>query len=192
MPSRASSQAETGLIGHELGQTRGERAGRGHQRADETVAGEERRPLPVADRLRQERLLGWQEDADVAGGGVEGADEGDDQQRPEVMDEGEAEPGGDHQQRGAQEEQLTPEPVGDETDQQRQGGRAEEGRRRHRADLEPVEPERGQVEGQEDADEAVAEGPHCAGAEQHAASDVASDGSSGQRESLKSRVIALS
>ena len=167
MPSRVVARLRPVFLGHQLGQTRGQRAGRRHQRANETVAREERRPLPVADRLRQERLLGRQEDADVAGGGVEGADEGDDQQRPEVMDEGEAEPGGDHQQRGAQEQQLTPEPVGDETDHQRQGGRAEEGRRRHRPDLEPVEPEGGQMEGQEDADEAVAERPHRPRPEEH-------------------------
>ena len=83
------------------------------------------------------------------------------------MDEGEAEPGRDHQQRSAQEQQLTPEAVGDETDHQRQGGRAEEGRRRHRADLEPAESKRGEVEGQEHADETIAERAHSAGAEEH-------------------------
>ena len=69
-----------------LGEPRGERAGRRDQGANEAVARKERRPLPVADRLRQERLLGWQEDTDVAGGWIEGANEGDDQERPEVVD----------------------------------------------------------------------------------------------------------
>jgi hypothetical protein len=83
------------------------------------------------------------------------------------VDEGEAEPGGDHQQRGAEEEQLTPEAIGDETDQQGQRGRAEEGRRRHRADLEPVEPECGEVKGEEHADEAIAEGARGASPQEH-------------------------
>ena len=51
--------------------------------ADEAVAGEDRRARLVRGQLREQRVLERQEDADVAARGIERADEGDEQQRPE-------------------------------------------------------------------------------------------------------------
>ena len=54
-------------------------AERAEQRADQAVAGEERGALAVGHPVRQQRLLERQEQADIAGGRVERADEADDE-----------------------------------------------------------------------------------------------------------------
>ncbi len=149
-------------------QPRGERAHRGHQRADHAVAGKKIGALLIADGARQERLLGGEEDADITGRGVERADEGDQQQRPEVVDEGEPEPGDDGEHRAADEQFAQVQPVGDQPDQQGERGRAEHGGGGDHADLHRAESQLDQVQRQQHADEAVAKGAHTARGQQGA------------------------
>src|SRR3712207_7441437 len=51
--------------------------------------GAQRGAVAIGDGAREPRLLQGQEEADVAGGRVERADEGDQEQRPEAFGQGE-------------------------------------------------------------------------------------------------------
>jgi hypothetical protein len=72
-----------------LGQGRAERAHRGHDRSDEAVAGEEACAVTVTHHPGELGLLQRQEDADVARGRVQGANESNEEERPEVLERGE-------------------------------------------------------------------------------------------------------
>ena len=83
------------------------------------------------------------------------------------MDEGKAEPGGHHQERGANEQHPPPEAIGHQTDEEGQCRGAEEGRGRDGANLKPVESQSREMERQEHTDEAIAERTYRAGTQQH-------------------------
>ncbi len=117
--------------------------------------------------VRQQGLLGGEEDADVTGRGIEGADEGHDQQGPEVPDEGESGTGGGHQEGGSDQQRPAWETVGDQSDKERQRRRPHERRGGDCPDLQGVEATFCEVEGKQDADEPIAEGAHRAGTKQH-------------------------
>src|SRR5690606_11960451 len=94
-------EGDAGVAVDAFRQAGGESAEGGDERADEAVAGEEVGAFPVADGAREESLFGGEKDADVAGRGVEGAEEGDEQEGPEVVHEGEGESGEDGEHRAA-------------------------------------------------------------------------------------------
>ena len=150
-----------------LGHAGAQRADGGDERADQRVAGEQRGAHLVRPGPGQQRLLGRQEHADVAGRRVHRADEGDDDQRPEVGERGEAEPGGDHQERDVLEQATAPDAMAAQADEERQRGRAEQRRRDDDADAGVRQPQRRQVRRQDDADDPVAERPDPPRLEQH-------------------------
>ncbi len=82
------------------------------QRADQAVEREDVAVrLPVGcEALGERRVLERQEQADIAGRRVERADEADDDERPELRLQQEADAGGDHQQRGADQQRAPAEP----------------------------------------------------------------------------------
>ena len=106
-----------------------QRAGGSGQRADQAVAGEHGRALPIRDDAGQHRLLQRQEDADVAARRVERADDRDDQQRPEVASRREPQPGRGHQRGGRQKQRSIAEAVRVHADRQRQERRIPAGSR---------------------------------------------------------------
>jgi hypothetical protein len=112
----------------------------------------------VGDGVREPRLLQGQEEADVARRGVERADEGDQEQRPEALGQGEGDAGQRHQRGGAEEQAAPGEPVGVEADEEGEDRGAGQGRGRDQADLERAVPEGGEVGRQQQADQPVAEG----------------------------------
>jgi hypothetical protein len=71
-------------------------------------------------------VLERQEDADVPGRGVHGAEEADDQQRPQLAREGEAEAGGQHDRAGRKQQGAAGEAVGDGAEDQGAAGGAEQ------------------------------------------------------------------
>jgi hypothetical protein len=74
----------------------------------------------------EQRLLEWQEDADVAGRGVERADKGDDEQRPEAVEGCKAQSGQGHQQACGQQQRARRPPHSDDSDGQGQQRRPEQ------------------------------------------------------------------
>ena len=128
------------------------------ERADEAVAGEERGAVAVGDGVREPRLLQRQEEADIAGGGVERADEGDQEQRPEALGQSEGDAGQRHQWKQHRSRRARGEAVGVEADEQGKDRGAGQGRGRDQADLERAVPEGGKVGRQQQADQPVAEG----------------------------------
>ena len=108
-------------------------------------------------------MLERQKDAHVARGRVERADEGDDEQRPEVVEHSEAEAGEDHEQGSGDQQHARVAPDAGEPDGQGEQGRAEQGGRGQHAHMQGVEAEQQQIGRQDDADEAVARGPQPAG-----------------------------
>ena len=111
-----------------------------------------------AGGVGQQRLLQRQEQADIARGRVERADETDHHQRPEARLQREADAGGDHQQGRAEQQQARAVAMGAEAHQQGQRRRSRQRRGGEDADMEGVEAQELQIYGQQQADEAVAEG----------------------------------
>ena len=102
-------------------------------------------------------MLERQEHADIARAGIDRAEEGDDQQRPERGDARETQPGRDHQQRGAEQQRVLRPAMTDGADRQRRERGTREGCRAEQSDVELPEAEREQVGGQQHRDVAVRE-----------------------------------
>jgi hypothetical protein len=102
-------------------------------------------------------VLERNEHADVAGGGVYGPDEGDQHDDGDVAGLRESDPGRDHQERPGKEKAAQRVAGAEESDREREHRRSEQGRRRHDADPDRIEPDGGQVGRQNDDGEAVAE-----------------------------------
>ena len=92
-------------------QSGGEGAERGAQGAQHAVACEQCGSCVGARGARKPRMLQRQEHAHVAGTRVEGADEGDDQHRPERGLARKAQPGGGHQDRRGAQQPVGSKPV---------------------------------------------------------------------------------
>ncbi len=139
------------------------RAERADQRPDQAVAGEQRGARTRARHAGEQRLLERGKYADIAGRGIERADEGDDQQRPEIGGEHDGGAGRGHQQRGGQQQTAAAIAMGDHADGERHDAGAEQGGGDDEADVERAESEQLQVERQQQAHEAVAESarPAC-------------------------------
>ena len=142
---------------HELRCTGKERPRGGEQRTDDAVTREPRGAQAVRCELREQGVLEWQKDADVAARRVQRADDRDHQQRPEVGRDCKAEAGGRHQCRGGEQQRAEIEAMRVMADDERQRSRAQQRARRDDADLERRESERQQVHRQQQADEAVPE-----------------------------------
>ena len=108
------------------GSGREQGARRAQERAHEAVAGEERGAIVAGDAACEQRMLERQKDAHVARGRIERADEGDDEQRPEVVERSEAEAGQDHEQGGGDQQRARVAPDAGEPDGQGEQGRAEQ------------------------------------------------------------------
>ena len=145
----------------DIGQRRQQRARGAHQRAGKAVAHEEGRAVPVAHRLGEQGLLERQEDADVAGRGIDGSDKGDEQQGPEGLQARETQARRDHQSGGGQQRPAMAEAAGDQAGKQREARRPQQGRGGENADLERIETEREKIGGQQDAHIAVGYRPQC-------------------------------
>ncbi|WP_162299233.1 hypothetical protein [Microvirga ossetica] len=89
-------------------------------------------------------VLKGQEDADVAAGRIERADEGDHKQRPESLDSSEPQPGGQHQETCGQQGPTPRDPVGDQPEGERQEGGSQQRRSRDEADTEGIKYRAGQ------------------------------------------------
>ena len=111
-------------------------------------------------------MLEREEHAHVAGARVDRAEEGDDEQRPERRDAGEADPGCGHQQRRAEQQDAGRPAVTDGTHGQCRHGRTGERGRAEEADVELAEAERKQVGGQQHGDVAVGKGAQAASDEE--------------------------
>jgi hypothetical protein len=161
-------QPGTQEFGGRFGQGGAEGAHGGRDRADEAVAGEERCAIAVAHHAGELRLLERQEDADVSRGRVERAEEGDDEQGPEVLEPGEGDPGQRHQRGGPDQQPPTRGAVGVEPYEKREEGRAGERRGRDHAGLERAVAEIEEIDRQQQTHEAIADRPQAARGEQKA------------------------
>ena len=94
-------------------------------------------------------MLERQEHADIARTGIDGAEEGDDQQWPERGDARETQPGGEHEQRSAEQQRLLGPAMTDGPDRQRRQRGTREGCRAEQSDVELPEAEREEVGGQQ-------------------------------------------
>ena len=82
-PTFGSDWVRVNSGGDDRGESAGERTDRPGQRAGDVVTREERSQVLRCDGIGQRRLFDRQEEADVAGRGIERADNGDDEERPE-------------------------------------------------------------------------------------------------------------
>src|SRR5258708_20908708 len=73
-------------IGEESGQACGEGSGRADERADQAVTREERGALVIRTGMRNKRMFERQKQADIARGRIEGTDEADEDERPELAE----------------------------------------------------------------------------------------------------------
>ena len=137
----------------------GKRADRPGERADEAVARERPGAPRRLDRPRQHRVLERDEHAGAAAGRIDRADEGDDQEDGIVVGGCVGEPARDHQRGGREQQPAHVVSGAEEPDAQGQQRRAEQGQRRDHADVERRQAERGEIDRQQDRDEAVAEVP---------------------------------
>ena len=97
------------------------------------------------------------EDADAAGGRIDRAGKGDDQEQRVIVDDGKGDASGDHQA-GSREQKLAVIVArADKADADSQEGGAKERSRGNNANLQRIEAEREQIDRQEDGYEAVAE-----------------------------------
>jgi hypothetical protein len=109
------------------------------------VARKDRGQVLYRHGLGKRGLLDRQEQADVAGGRIEGADHRDEEQRPKRTDAREADAGRDHQDACSQQQIAARDP--NESDPERQRGRANQRAEDDRADLNGREAERGEIAG---------------------------------------------
>jgi hypothetical protein len=112
--------------------------------------------------MRQERLLERRKDADVTARGVERPHHGDQQQRPEIRDRRESQPGAEHEQARGGQHDVHPEPVREKAGQQRQQPRPEQRRGGDEADLKCAVAQQREVIRQQQRDVAVGEGADAA------------------------------
>ncbi len=134
----------------------------GEQGPEQAVTGEQRRARFAVGGLRQAGVFQRHEQADVAGTGIESAEESDQQQRPKGRLGGEGEAGEGHEQ-GRREEQ-TPMLKTMAPGAHRQGGRggAQQSGAGEEAYLPSIETQRQQVDRQQHRHVAVGEGPQSA------------------------------
>ncbi len=140
----------------------GERAHRGAECANEGIAGKEGGARIALRGFGQARMFQRQEDTDIAGAWVHRADEGNEQERPEVRETGEQQAGAAHQPGGGEQQlalRITAPPL---AHRQRHQRRAEQRRRADQPDVPHAQTERQQVDGQQNGDIAVGEGPQRA------------------------------
>jgi hypothetical protein len=134
-------------------------------------------------------MLQRQEHADIAGTGIERADEGDQQQRPEGGKVGEQQPGGDHQQGRGQQHPAVVEAVAPwAPSSQVASGRTQQGGGAQHAHLPCAQAQRQQIGRQQDTDEAIDEGPQGRGrmSSRRASGEAPGGGISGQRLHVQS------
>src|SRR5262245_42658798 len=93
-----------------------QRAESAKQRAAQAVARKQRSTIHRSSFVHKNRLFRWQEDADVAGTGVQRTNEAHDKQRPEVREQSESTAGCSHKRRGAEQNVARTEPVSAKTD----------------------------------------------------------------------------
>ncbi len=160
---------QPGVRGKPVRQAGGQRANRGRQRAGQAVAREHGGAFVArgADAGKP-RVLERQEHADIAGTGVERADEGDHQQRPERAEAGEADAGGGHQQRRAEQQRARRRAVAPGADRQRGQRRSRERGGAEHADGELAVAQRQQVRRQQHRHRAIDEAAQRAGGDQRA------------------------
>ena len=146
----------------QVGRRRRERAGCGRECAGEAVMRERRGARLIRHGAGDHRVLERHQQPEVAGRGVHGADEGDQEHERDVLDLREGEPARRHQD-GAEQEQVAQVVArAEEPDRERRHRRAEQRRRRHDADPERIEADLRQIGRQDDHREPVAEAAHPA------------------------------
>ena len=145
-----------------------QRAGRGRERPDKVVPGEDTRALPVGQRLRQGRLLDREERPDLVAAGADDADGRRQQQHPEVVADREDGARQDHQQGSRDEHPATAQTVRVRRQPQADGRVADQRQGQDEAHLEAVQTQRREVQAQHHRQEAVAEHARAAGREQEA------------------------
>ena len=146
-------------LGDPLGQRRRERAGRRRERREHVVDREPVRTLLHIGEIGHHRLLGREEQADVAARRVQRADEPDDDERPELRDRREADAGERHQRARCEQHPLRAPTVQPQPGPERERGRAEQRGGDDDTDLEAAEAEVLQVTGEQDRREPVGERP---------------------------------
>ena len=146
-----------GPVREEDRQPAAESAKCGGEDGPEVVAREERGPVAVGHRTRQQRLFDRQEDAHVAAAGVQRPGESDYQQRPEFGDTGKPEAGESHQPRRNDEHRTLRYARRPEAHDQGEGSRTQQRRGNDCPDFDGGEPDVAQVACQRHAHEAVGE-----------------------------------
>jgi hypothetical protein len=133
-----------------------ERSGGGAERADQAVARKDVRAPLVGGGARQHRMLQRHGDAEIAAGGIDGADEGGERDQHKMLDIGECESRGRHQAGAKQQQCAQVEMRRDPADDERQQCGAEQRGGGDNADGGRTEAEHGQVGRQDDDGKAVA------------------------------------
>jgi hypothetical protein len=110
-------------------------------------------------------MLERQEEAHVAAGGIQRSHHGHDEQRPEGAHRSERDAGGRHERASTQEQRAVLEAVRVQPDREREKSGSKQGGRREHADLQRIEAQQQEVNREQQAHEAVAEGAERAGGE---------------------------
>ena len=147
----------------------GQRAGRRCEVAGEVVPGKGRCPPRVRGCLAEGRLLDRQERPDLVATRADDTDgRGEDQERHPAR-QGKSDAGDDHQQRAGDENTSPPESIRTGGQPQRDDRVADQRQGEDQADRDRVDPERGEIEDEDDRQRAIAEHPQHAGDEQQPA-----------------------
>ena len=127
------------------------------------------RPRPVADDLAERGLLDREEGPDLVPARADDPDDRDDDERERLSGHEEDEPGDRHQERARDEHEATADAVSPCRQPETDEGITEERRGEQHADLEIAEPDRLEIEDEDDREEAVPEHPRRAAREQEPA-----------------------
>ncbi len=138
------------------------------KRPRQTVVRKHPDPPLALGRQRQARMLQRQEYADIAPARIQRADEGHQQQRPEVRQAGEAQASRRHQQGRGQQQEARRGMMSPGTERQRRQRRTEQGRRAQQSDMPEIVAQRQQVGRQQHRNVTVDESAQAAGKQQPA------------------------
>jgi len=128
--------------GQSVGRCRGQRTRCDRERADEAVAREDARALPVGHAPRHRGLFQRDMHADVSGRRIDRADEGDERDEDEMRGGGEGYSGRDHQPGARQEKRAQITTRSNQSDCEREHGGAEQRSGSDNSDLNRPKPER--------------------------------------------------
>ena len=139
-----------------------QRPDRGTERAYQTVTGEDRGPVTIRRQMRDQRMFERQEDADIAAGRIDRADESHQKQRPEGVQPSEAKPRRRHQKSRRKQPLAQPDTVTGIAQRQRQQCRAQQGGRGDQADFQRAIAQPPEMHGKQKRHEPVGDRPQPA------------------------------